>query len=140
MNKIVGRGSKKEYVFEGDTHTHVNELNSFYSRFDVHDFKEEINTIKTSLNHKEDETIFEISEKEVKKSFDRLKINKSSGPDGVKSNVPKMCSLQLSTIYSFIFNLSIKESSIPSSWKCSEIIPVPKKIMSVRLTTFGLLL
>ena len=66
MNKIVGRGSKKEYVFEEDAHTHVNELNSFYFRFHVHDFKEEINTIKTSLNHKEDEAIFRLVKKRWK--------------------------------------------------------------------------
>ena len=63
----------------------------------------------------------------MKRDFDSLNSRKACGPDGVKTSVLKMCSAQLSDIYTFIFNLSLKCHVIPYSWKCSEIIPVPKK-------------
>ena len=38
-----------------------------------------------------------------------------------------MCANELSFIFTYIFNLSLTFSEIPSIWKHSEIIPVPKK-------------
>ena len=51
----------------------------------------------------------------------------SCGLDGVKSSILKMCCEQLNYKFTFIFNLSLFSHSIPLSWKCSEIIPIPKK-------------
>lgn len=110
--------------------------------FDNHDFSDQLTTVKETIqndrtddsnNNNTDEDndkskeIFVVNVKEVKIMFNRLKAHKARGPDGVKSKIIKMCSTQLSPICTDIFNMSLKERIIPLSWKCSEIIPIPRK-------------
>ena len=47
--------------------------------------------------------------------------------DGMKCRILKMCSAQLSPIFTTIMNMSLLTHTVPSVWKCAEIIPVPKK-------------
>ena len=49
------------------------------------------------------------------------------GPDGVLPKVIKTCADQLSVVFCHIFNLSLSQFQIPSQWKTSCIVPVPKK-------------
>ena len=101
----------------------------FYPRFDKFIFQDQIVNQKKNLLSDRDNnnTPWTISEREVKYVFKAVQERKSSGPDNLKGKIIKMCSAQLCSLYTFIFNLSIKEHIIPSIWKCSEIIPVPKK-------------
>ena len=68
-----------------------------------------------------------MSEHEVCHEFRRLNITKSAGPDGVTPRLLKLCASQLAEIFTVIFNLSFKTQLVPDIWKCSCIIPVPKK-------------
>jgi len=61
----------------------ANELNKFYLRFDADDD-----------NNK------------------RIKINKSPGPDNISGKVLRACSVQLSGIFSQIFNTSVKTQTV----------------------------
>ena len=45
----------------------------------------------------------------------------------------KTCAKQLSSIFTVIFNLSFKLSVVPTRWKHSEIVPVPKKACVVTM-------
>ncbi|KAL0158979.1 hypothetical protein M9458_047055, partial [Cirrhinus mrigala] len=60
-----------------------------------------------------------ICEGDVCKVFRKQKIRKAKGPDGVSPACLKACAVQLSSIFTLIFNRSC--------FKCSTIIPVPKK-------------
>ena len=64
---------------------------------------------------------------DVCKVLRKLKPNKACGPDGVHPRVLKTCAVQLCSFFSYIFNLSLFCFNVPSHWKTSCIVPVPKK-------------
>ena len=68
-----------------------------------------------------------VSENDVACVFRSVNVRKCGGPDGLKGWIFKHCALQLSSIYAFMFNWSIREHLVPHIWKTSELIPVPKK-------------
>jgi hypothetical protein len=63
----------------------------------------------------------------VSKTFKEVNIYKAPGPDGLPGCVLKACAHQLSSVFTDIFNLSLTESVIPTCFKQTTIIPVPKK-------------
>ncbi|KAL0150925.1 hypothetical protein M9458_053844, partial [Cirrhinus mrigala] len=68
-----------------------------------------------------------ISEDEVCQVFRKNKRRKAPGPDGVTPACLKICADQLAPIFSQIFNRSLELCEVPSCFKRSTIIPVPKK-------------
>ncbi|KAK1792065.1 hypothetical protein P4O66_001844 [Electrophorus voltai] len=52
---------------------------------------------------------------------------KAVGPDGICGRVLKACADQLAPVFTDIFNLSLTLRIVPSSFKRSTIVPVPKK-------------
>ncbi len=64
---------------------------------------------------------------DVSKVFRRQKIRKAKGPDGVSPACLKACAVQLSSIFTQIFNRSLELCEVLSCFKRSTIIPVPKK-------------
>ncbi len=64
-----------------------------------------------------------ISEDDVCQVFRKNKRRKAPGPDGVTPVCLKSCANQLAQI----FNRSLELCEVPSCFKCSTIIPVPKK-------------
>ncbi len=71
--------------------------------------------------------VIKICEEDVFKVFRRQKIRKAKGPDGVSPACLKACAVQLSSIFTLIFNRSLELCEVPSCFKRSTIIPVPKK-------------
>ncbi|KAL0202259.1 hypothetical protein M9458_000277, partial [Cirrhinus mrigala] len=61
---------------------------------------------------------------------------KTKGPDGVSSACFKACAVQLSSIFTLIFNRSLELCIVPSCFKCSTIIPVPKKPKTTGLNDY----
>lgn len=55
------------------------------------------------------------------------KIKKAPGPDGVSPSCLRVCAEQLAPIFTQIFNQSLELCEVPSCFKHSTIIPVPKK-------------
>ena len=127
MKTIVGYNEKRAplAVGTGDEQQFVNELNSFYARFDTYDFSKEISDLTQTLSLSDD-TGPSMNEEVVAKLFTGLKPNKASGPDNIKPRVLKACAWELASIFLHMFKCSINESFIPVGWKCSKIIPVPK--------------
>ena len=121
-------------------------MNAFYARFDNHDFREETGKevekiMKGSGSHNE----YVVSENDVACVFRSVNVRKCGGPDGLKVWIFKHCTLQLSSIYAFMFNWSTREHLVLPIWKTSELIPVPKKsaakelndLRPVALTSFA---
>ncbi|KAK1784028.1 hypothetical protein P4O66_004470 [Electrophorus voltai] len=65
-----------------------------------------------------------ITESDVRRVFKRVNTRKAAGPDG---RVLKACADQLAPVFTDIFNLSLTLGIVPSSFKQSTIVPVPKK-------------
>ncbi|XP_061566114.1 uncharacterized protein LOC133420436 [Cololabis saira] len=59
--------------------------------------------------------------------FQRQKVRKAPCPDGVSPSCLRACTEQLAPTFSRIFNRSLELCEVPSCFKSSTIIPVPKK-------------
>ena len=68
-----------------------------------------------------------INKQEVEKEIDRLKPQKSPGPDEIYARVLKECKIEVSSKLSEIFNKSLESGEVPEAWKLANIIPIFKK-------------
>ncbi len=69
----------------------------------------------------------QFSDDDVCQVFRKNKRRKAPGPDGVSPACLKNCADQLAPIFTQIFNRSLELCEVPSCFKRSTIIPVPKK-------------
>ena len=76
---MMGRKKVQQRVHSDNPHEFANNLNTFYARFDVHDFKEECDQICESLVATHDPVTTEA----VLSCFARLSSHKAPGPDGL---------------------------------------------------------
>ncbi len=129
--EACGRASTTSQVFKGNKPATVNiaaslpdELNTFYVRFEAH------NTAHTECAPTaaaEEVSPLSLSVADVTRSFKRVNIRKAVGPDGIPGRVLKACAYQLAGVFTDIFNLSLSLSVVPSCFKKSTIVPIPKK-------------
>jgi hypothetical protein len=63
----------------------------------------------------------------VNKTFEQINIHKAAGPDRFSGRVLRTCADQLSSVFTDIFNISLTESVIPTCFKQTTIVPVPKE-------------
>ncbi len=68
-----------------------------------------------------------ISRADVCRSLKRINTHKSPGPDGIPGRALKVCADQLADVFTDIFNLSLLQSVVPTCFKKTTIVPVPKK-------------
>ncbi len=123
INNITGfKGNKPATV--NIASSLPDELNTFYARFEAH------NTAHTESAHTtaaEEGSALSISVADVTWSFRRVNIRKAVGPDGIPGRVLRACTFQLAGVFTDIFNLSLSLSVVPSCFKKSTILPIPKK-------------
>ena len=67
------------------------------------------------------------TQSDVLKVLSSLDGSKACGPDGMSPAVSKHCAKELAPSLVTLFNLSIKQSKAPTSWKLANVIPVHKK-------------
>ncbi len=100
------------------------ELNTFYARFEADNTA---HTESAPTAAAEEVNPLSLSVADVTRSFKRVNIRKAVGPDGIPGRVPKACAFQLAGVFTDIFNLSLSLSVVPSCFKKSTIVPIPKK-------------
>ena len=97
-------------------------LNYRYSRFDT------LNTISSSSTTPSSSLPpFTVDEYVVRSMFQRLNSRKAAGPDNISSCLLKLYADQLSSVFTYILNVSLSQCKIHHCFKMSTIIPVPKK-------------
>jgi len=69
---------------------------------------------------------FVIDPFEVDKRLSSVKLHKAPGPDSIPNWLLRNFSSLLCQPLAAIFNLSVREGSVPLIWKSAEVIPVPK--------------
>ncbi|XP_077990622.1 uncharacterized protein LOC144444944 [Glandiceps talaboti] len=106
----------------------ANELNIFFSRFDKQTVYPNIDMSGSGA--------FSVSDDDVRHIFAKLNVRKAAGPDEVSPRLLRACSSQLSCIFADIFNRSLSTSKVPSIFKKSIIIPVPKKATISQLNDY----
>ena len=66
------------------------------------------------------------TEEEVFDLLASLDVSKSSGPDGISASMLKYTANSITPSVTKLFNQSITQAQIPTHWKKSVIVPVPK--------------
>ncbi|KAK1797474.1 hypothetical protein P4O66_008335 [Electrophorus voltai] len=118
----------------------VNELNTFFARFEATSSSANANSayainsnaaIGAANGSCPEPTIEQspliITERDVRRVFKRVNTRKAAGPDGICGRVLKAYADQLAPVFTDIFNVSLTLNILPSSFKHSTIVPVPKK-------------
>ncbi len=106
------------------------DLNEFYCRFETpHTRPDHLSTqpLTPPVTPLSPTPALQISEEDVRQVFRKNKRRKAPVPDGVTPACLKTCADQLAPIFSQIFNRSLELCEVPSCFKHSTIIPVPKK-------------
>ncbi len=127
------------------------DLNSFYCRFQKqkpgltpHTHSDhpttQPSTPSPSLPPTVSQPVIKICEEDVSKVFRRQKIRKAKGPDGVSPACLKACAVQLSSIFTLIFNRSLELCEVPSASNAPPSSLYPRNQKSQDLMTTDLLL
>ena len=74
-----------------------------------------------------DMPILNIDEVDIKNRLERLKIDKSPGPDNVHPRILRELSAEISSALNVIFTLSVNTGELPMDWKRSSITVLHKK-------------
>ena len=64
---------------------------------------------------------------EVSRRFRLVSQRSACGPDEIPGAVLKYCHDSLAPVFTTLFQRSLESGHIPSIWKCSNVVPVPKK-------------
>ncbi len=109
------------------------ELNTFYGRFECNGSA--TLPISTSGRSRQiSDHVFTLSE--VQRELKRVNVRKAAGPDGITGCVLRSCADQLAGLFTYIFNESLATFLVPTSFKKSVIIPVPKNSKPFCLNDF----
>ncbi|XP_062859991.1 polycystin-1 [Trichomycterus rosablanca] len=73
---------------------------------------------------------------EVCSVLSKVNARKAAGPDGIPGRVLRACAEQLAQVFTNIYNLSLAQATVPTCWKTSIIIPVPKRTTAACLNDF----
>ncbi len=105
----------------------VEELNTFFGHFECNGGTTlPISASGSSRQSSDVDHVTTVSEDEVRRELRRVNIRKAAGPDGITGRVLRSCADQLAGLFTSIFNESLATSVVPTSFKKSVIIPVPK--------------
>lgn len=105
----------------------TNELNQFYFRFGV----SQVANAYYSLTTKDSDVISErsvisIAEHDIKAALRRMNTRILVGPESITGRLLRYCADQQGGVFTSIFNESLATSVVPTCFKRSTIIPVPK--------------
>ncbi len=98
------------------------------SHCDLNQMETELHFLTECSKYTDIRTVYAItfSEDEVRRELKRVNVRKAAGPDGITGRVLKSCADQLAGLFTSIFNESLATSVVPTPFKKSVIIPVPK--------------
>ncbi len=103
------------------------ELNTFYGHFECNGGGATLpSSASESSRQSSDDYAITFSEDDVRRELRRVNVRKAAGPDGITGRVLRPCADQLAGLFTSIFNESLATSVVPTSFKKSVIIPVPK--------------
>ncbi len=102
------------------------ELNNFYGRFECNSGAILPSSVSRSSRQSSDVYAITLSEDDVRRELRRVNVRKAAGPDGITGRVLRSCADQLAGLFTSIFNESLATSVVPTPFKKSVIIPVPK--------------
>ncbi|KAI5626698.1 hypothetical protein C0J50_13742 [Silurus asotus] len=72
---------------------------------------------------------------DVCNALSRISAHKAAGPDNIPGCIFRACAEQLAGVFVDIFNLSLVQAAVPTCFKCTSIVPVPKHSSPTCLNT-----
>ncbi|KAI4902682.1 hypothetical protein NFI96_031745, partial [Prochilodus magdalenae] len=131
MKTITGYMQRTDSATDGDVER-ANEFNNFYNRFDC--------PVQVSAASADTSSSLPLASAPDTSVSDCLDINtppspfvihahlpQAAGPDRVRPRLLKSCAAELGAPLQHIFNLSLRLGRVPTLWKTSGLVPVPKK-------------
>ncbi len=126
LRTICAFGNKSSAVVSADPSL-AEELNTFYGRFESNGGSATLpSSASGSSRQRSENHVITVTEDEVRRALKGVNIRKAAGPDGITGRVLRSCADQLAGLFTSIFNESLATSVVPTSFKKSIIIPVPK--------------
>ena len=126
LRTICAFGNKSSAEVRADPSL-ADELNTFYGRFESNLSSASLPiSASGSSSQSSDNHVITVSEDEVRRALKRVNVRKAAGPDGISGRILRSCADQLAGLFTSIFNESLATSVVPTSFKKSVIIPVPK--------------
>ena len=102
--------------------TLLNDLNDFFGRFEADN-----STPAQKSPPPPDDQVLSLSPASVRRSLSRINARKATGPDNIPGRVLRDCAVELTDVLTDIFNTSLSQAAVPTCFKETIIIPVPKK-------------
>ncbi|CAM4275437.1 unnamed protein product [Leuciscus chuanchicus] len=102
------------------------ELNLFFTRF-------ETSSVHTEWSHPHIQTTqhssppLTVSSTVVLKALRRINPRKAAGPDNITGRTFRACATELTDVFTSIFNFSLCQRIVPTCFKTTTTVPVPKK-------------
>ncbi len=126
LKTICSSGNKSSAEVRADPLL-AEELNTFYGCFECNGGSATLPiSASGSSRQSSDDHVITVSEDEVRRELKRVNVRKAAGPDGITGRVLRSCADQLAGLFTSIFNESLATSVVPTPFKKSVIIPVPK--------------
>ncbi|XP_054631629.1 uncharacterized protein LOC129181035 [Dunckerocampus dactyliophorus] len=100
------------------------ELNEFYARFDSQTPDEQRGWL--DLGSTQDSPLM-VTSADVRRVLNKTNPRKAAGTDNISGRALRVCSSELADVLADIFNLSLAQASVPTCFKSTTIVPVPKK-------------
>ncbi len=105
----------------------ADELNTFFGHFECNGGSAALpSSASGSSRQRSENHVITVSEDEVRRALKRVNVRKAAGPDRITGRVLRSCADQLAGLFTSIFNESLATSVVPTSFKKSINIPVPK--------------
>jgi hypothetical protein len=130
LQTITDYKGKHRHELVSDTSL-PDELNHFYARFEASNTEAcmRASTIP-------DNCVITLSIANVSKTFKQVNIHKAAGPDRLPGCELQACADQLAGVFTDIFNMTLLESVIPTCFKQTTIVPVPKNTQATCLNDY----
>ncbi|KAK3561746.1 hypothetical protein QTP86_013312 [Hemibagrus guttatus] len=100
------------------------ELNEFYARFEAPNTGQQHKTLTSEGIL---DTPLTVSSAEVRMALRKTNPKKAAGPDNIPGQALMVCSSELANLFTAIYNLSLNRALVPTCFKSTIIIPLPKK-------------
>ena len=111
------------------------DLNIFYTRFETSSHSTERRHTHTGTTQPPSIPLT-ISSGQVNKALRKINPRKAAGPDNIHGRALRACANELADVLTSIFNLSLTHRTVPSCFKTTTIVPLPKKSQPVCLNDY----
>ena len=128
VTSTIGPLTNENGAFTKDEHEMSNILNTFFaSVFTTEDTSEIPVPPAAQFDNNSFLNSIIITESEVSNCIDKLKTNKSPGPDTISPRVLKEAKNEFTKPLTTFFNKSLQSGIIPEEWKLANVTPIFKK-------------